>query len=215
MVSRYDEIARGVNAPIYEYYARKIKENTGVVKGVCLDVGSGGGYLGLALARITDLEFIFLDVSADALESAKLHVIEDGLQERAKTLLADVHCIPLADGSINLVISRGSIPFWQDPATALNEIYRVLTPGGMAYVGGGRGEPEMQALIKEEMARLGIEWPEMPGHAGTSGEGSPGHPPQRDYPAILKQTAITTYKATRGDDGMWIHLWKQKQSTKE
>lgn len=208
-ISRYDEIARGVNAPIYEYYARKIKKETAVVEGVCLDVGSSGGYLGLALARITDLEFIFLDVSADALESAKLHIIEDGLQERAKTLLADVHCIPLADGSVNLVISRGSIPFWQEPAKALSEIYRVLTPGGAAYVGGGRGASEMQALIRQEMARLGIEWPEMPGHTGGSGEGGSGHPPQRDYRAILKQTGIPACKATRGDDGMWIHLWKQ------
>jgi ubiquinone/menaquinone biosynthesis C-methylase UbiE len=45
-ISRYDEAARGMNAPMYAYYAQKIKEKTGITKGVCLDVGSGGGYLG-------------------------------------------------------------------------------------------------------------------------------------------------------------------------
>ncbi|MEN6330721.1 MAG: class I SAM-dependent methyltransferase [Smithella sp.] len=106
---KYDELARSINAPIYEYYARKIKDDTAIVKGVCLDVGSGGGYLGFALARITELDFIFLDISKDALEMAKSHITEDGLHYRAKTMPADVHSIPLADQSVNLVGSSGFV----------------------------------------------------------------------------------------------------------
>ncbi len=205
-VAHYDEIARDVNGPIYAYYAQKIKEKTGIAKGVCLDVGSGGGYLGLALAKITGLDLIFLDISAEALEKAKAHIIEDGLQKRAKTLLADVHAIPLADGSVNLVISRGSTPFWKDPATALKEIYRVLAAGGMACVGGGRGTPEIQTLIKEKMDKLGIEWPQGP--CKSTGNGGSCHLPERDYGPILKSAGIPSYEARRGDDGMWIQMWK-------
>ncbi len=214
-VSNYDEIAQTVNVPIYGYYAQKIKEKTGIVEGVCLDVGANGGYLGLALAKITNLDFIFLDISVEALERAKAHIAEGGLDERAKTLLADVHRIPLADGSVNLVISRGSIPFWEDPALALKEIYRVLAPGGMAYVGGGRGAPEMQTFIKEEMTRLGITWAGGPRLDGNSGKNGPGLLPERDYDPILKSTGIPTYEAKRGDDGMWIQLWKQDRPGKE
>jgi ubiquinone/menaquinone biosynthesis C-methylase UbiE len=202
-VSRYDENARGVDAPMYDYYARKIKEKTGVTKGVCLDVGSGGGYMGLSLAKITDLDFIFLDISADALEKAKLHIVEDGMQKRAKTLLADVHSIPLADGSVNLVISRGSIPFWKDPAVALKEIYRVLAPGGMAYVGGGRGTPEIRAQIESKRKELGMKSPDRP-----KMDKGPGNVPSRDYDEILKNTGITKSSLNKGDDGMWIQLWK-------
>lgn len=209
-VSRYDEAARGVNAPMYAYYAQKIKEKTDITKGVCLDVGSGGGYLGLALAKITDLDFIFLDISADALEKAKLHIVEDGLQERAKTLLADVHSIPLPDGSVNLVISRGSIPFWQDPTKALKEIYRILAPGGKAYIGGGRGTPEIQAQIAAKRKELGMEpWDrsKQKGDKGPAGKG-PGRMAQRNYEEILKATGITSYAIDKGDDGMWIQMWK-------
>jgi SAM-dependent methyltransferase len=207
-VSRYDENARGISAPMYDYYAQKIKEKTGITKGVCLDVGSGGGYLGLALAKITDLDFTFLDISADALEKAKLQIIEDGLQKRAKTLLADVHSIPLPDGSVNLVISRGSIPFWKDPATALKEIYRVLAPGGKAYVGGGRGTPAIQAQIAAKRKELGIESQDrtMPDKGRT--DKGPGKIPQRNYDEILKDTGITKYSINKGDDGMWIQMWK-------
>jgi ubiquinone/menaquinone biosynthesis C-methylase UbiE len=202
-VSRYDENARGVDAPMYAYYAEKIKEKTGIARGICLDVGSGGGYLGLALAKITDLDFIFLDISAAALEKAKLHIVEDGLQKRAKTLLADVHSIPLADGSVNLVISRGSIPFWKDPAKALNEIYRVLAPGGKAYIGGGRGTPEIRAQIEAKKKELGMESPDRP-----KADKGPRNIPSRDYDEILKSAGITKCSMNRGDDGMWIQMWK-------
>ena len=87
----------------------------------------------------------------------KKHIVEDGLQKRARTIVADVHKIPLPDGSINLVISRGSIPFWKDPAVALKEIYRVLAPGGRVYVGGGRGTPEMQARMQAKLKEMGKE----------------------------------------------------------
>ena len=196
-VSQYDEIARGVNAPMYDYYAQKIKEKTGITKGICLDAGSNGGYLGLSLARITDLDFIFLDVSKEGLDRAKAHIAGNGLQRRAHTLRADVHRIPLADESVNLVISRGSIPFWEDPARALKEIYRVIVKSGMAYVGGGKGTPEIQALAKDKMAALGIEWPQ-----------GPNRLPQRNYDPILRSAGIPTYVAARGDDGMWIQMWK-------
>lgn len=206
--ARYDEIARSINAPIYEYYARKIKDDTAVVRGVCLDVGSGGGYLGFALARITELNFIFLDISQEALELAEAHIAEDGLQHRAKTLLADVHSIPLVDESVNLVISRGSMPFWEDHAAAFREAYRILSPGGMAYIGTGRGSPEIYADIKEKMNLLGIEWPERPWSNDMQGKDKARCHFHKDYSAILKATGIPAYNVARGDDGMWIRLWK-------
>jgi SAM-dependent methyltransferase len=206
--SRYDEAARGINAPMYAYYAEQIKKRTGITKGTCLDVGSGGGYMGLALAKITDLDFIFLDISANALEKAKLHIVEDGLQKRAKTLLADVHSIPLPDGSINLVISRGSIPFWKDPAKALREIYRVLVPGGKAYVGGGRGTPEIRVQIEAKRKELGMEPQFGPKPGKDSKDRGPGKIPQRNYEEILKEAGVTKYSINRGDDGMWIQMQK-------
>lgn len=206
--ARYDEIARSINTPIYEYYARKIKDDTAFLKGVCLDVGSGGGYLGFALARITELNFIFLDISQEALDLAEAHIAEDGLQHRAKTLLADVHSIPLADESVNLVISRGSMPFWEDHAAAFREAYRILAPGGMACMGTGRGSPKIYTDIKEKMRRLGIKWPERPWSNDIQGEDKARGHFHKDYDAILKRTGIPSYHVARRDDGMWIRLWK-------
>ena len=45
--------------------------------------------------------------------------------------------MPLEDGSVNFLVSRGSIPFWEDHVAAFREIFRVLSPGGAALVGCG------------------------------------------------------------------------------
>lgn len=203
--SRYDERARGLNAPLYAYYAQKIKATTGLTSGVCLDAGCGGGYLGLALARITHLSFIFVDISSTVIERADMHIVEDGVQGRARTLIADVHRIPLADSSVDLVISRGSIPFWKDPEIALKEFYRVLVPGGKAFVGGGRGTPLIQAQIAAAMKARGID----PSTDGEGRGGSPHRMVKRDYNDILQKSGIPHFSVTKGDDGMWIQMWKQ------
>lgn len=207
-VTKYDEMARGVHAPMYDYYAEQIKEKTGITKGVCMDAGCGGGYLGLALARITDLKFIFLDISSEMLDKATRHIIEDGLEYRAKTLHADVHGIPLENGSIDLVISRGSIPFWKFPGKALKEIYRVLAPEGKAYVGGGRGTPEMLERMEAEIKKMGKTIPNEWKTRGPHHPGSRQRMRPRNYNAILKRTGIKNYLATIGEDGRWIQMWK-------
>ena len=207
-VTRYDETARGLNAPIYAYYAQQIKEKTTISKGLCVDAGSGGGYLGLELAKISDLDFIFLDISPQALEKAKDHIAEDGLQQRAKTLLADVHSIPLEDGSVDLVISRGSLPFWKDPVKAFKEIDRILAPGGQAYVGGGRGTPEIREQIAAHRAALGQTRPDR--KLGKDGvpSGAPSRMMNRDFNEIMKQTGIARFSVNKGDDGLWVRIWK-------
>lgn len=207
-VARYDETARGLNAPIYAYYAQQIKEKTTITKGLCVDAGSGGGYLGLELAKISDLDFIFLDISPQALEKAKHHIAEDGLQQRARTLLADVHNIPLEDGSVDLVISRGSLPFWKDPVKAFKEIERILAPGGQAYVGGGRGTPEIREQIAAHRAALGQARPDS--KLGKNGvpSGAPSRMMDRDFNEIMKQTGIARFSVNKGDDGLWIRIWK-------
>ncbi len=117
-------------------HAEKIKALTGMKKGILLDVGCGGAYLDIALAEITDLDFILLDISPRAIAAASQNIGEHYLDKRARTLLADVHNIPLADNSVNFVVSTASIGFWKNPQKGLEEIYRVLALGGRAYISG-------------------------------------------------------------------------------
>ncbi len=201
-VMNYDRRALSMDSPMYAYYANKIKEKTGITRGICVDAGSGGGYLGMALAGITDLDLIFLDLSEKMLERAEQNIKNAGLQGRAKTLHADVHNIPLANESVDLVISRGSIPFWNDPLTALGEMYRILIPGGKVYVGTGRGTPEVRKQVeakRKDMGEKPHEWNKNPRRRNGM---------NCDYDRIQDRINISNFALDRGEDGSWIQMWK-------
>jgi ubiquinone/menaquinone biosynthesis C-methylase UbiE len=200
-VSMYNSIALGINAPIYAYYAGRILEKTGIEKGTCLDVGCGGGYLGLALARITGLDFIFIDKSPEMLGYAEENITSNGLKLRAVTLLGQVQAIPLSDASVDLVISRGSVPFWDELTTAFREINRILKPGGSAYIGGGLGDPKTRDAIRERMEKEYPEW-----------QGRQQKPPRHDnrhYSDAIEAAGINSFTVIRNDEGMWIELRKE------
>lgn len=197
----YDRIAREVFAPVYPVIAEQIRARTGIIQGVCLDIGTGGGYLGIALAGITDLEFYLMDKSPEMLEIAYTNVVVSGFQERARTIQGDVHRIPRDDASVNLVISRGSLFFWEDKARAFAEIYRVLTPGGKAYIGGGMGTAELFEKIKEQMGRRRHEFSLDP-----QGERFADH--REAYRLALAEAGIENYSMNRNGGGSWIQIWK-------
>lgn len=200
----YDSTARGANAALYAYYAEKILEATGISRGLCLDAGAGGGYLGLALSRITELDFLFLDGSPDFLEKARSNIADQGLSSRARTMLSDVHEIPLTEGSVDLVISRGSIPFWSDPVRALREFHRILAPGGQTFVGVGRGPARLgPGPASGAVPGRGGAWDPRSGFLLAA----PGRVPHRDYREILERSGLPGV-LHEGDDGRWIQIRK-------
>ena len=127
---QFDTIARTVFAPVYPLIAKQIMHHTGITSGTCLEIGCGPGYLGAALAGKTDLYLLFLDQSAAMLELCERTIDENDLRGRAGLLPGDVGSLALPDGSVDLIISRGSIFFWEDLPRAFGEIHRVLKPGG-------------------------------------------------------------------------------------
>ena len=74
------------------------------------------------------------DISDDMLRISRQNAKEYGLVERVEYQKGDVLNIPFADGYFDAVISNDSFHEWAHPLEALNEIYRVLKPGGKYYV---------------------------------------------------------------------------------
>lgn len=153
-----DRIAKTIFAPIYPVIAQQIIERCGISRGRCLDIGSGPGSLGIALAQASDLEVTLLDSSPEMIAIAEGNVRETGLSARVALLSGDVHDIPLPDRSVDLAVSRGSLFFWEDLLRAFSEIHRVLAPGGKTYVGGGFGTAELRDAVAATMERANPEW---------------------------------------------------------
>ncbi len=133
----FSEIATTRFQPVYPAMARQLVQDSGLTRGVCVDVGGGAGWLAQAIARVSDLTVYVLDIDPTAVALGTLLAREAGLADRVRPVQGDATDMPFRDGFADLVVSRGSIFFWEDQLAGVLEVYRILAPGGVAYLGGG------------------------------------------------------------------------------
>jgi ubiquinone/menaquinone biosynthesis C-methylase UbiE len=195
----FNEIARNIFAPVYPVIARQAIECCGFDRGFCIDAGCGPGHLALALASISGFTIDALDMSQDMLACAKKNIQNAGMSERIHPVHGDVHALSYDDCSVDLVISRGSVFFWEAPDRAFAEIYRVLKPGGRTFIGGGFGTPELKAAITAKMNDPSF---------GEKVRGNLGHEKQRELRICMKDARIRDYEIRRDASGFWIVMRK-------
>jgi ubiquinone/menaquinone biosynthesis C-methylase UbiE len=97
-----------------------------------LDVGCGSGWLVRRLAaRVPNCRVVGIDVSDEMIRRAQvagagvpnIHFVQGSAEQ-----------IPAGPDSFTKVLSVESAYYWHDPARALGEIFRVLGPGGSAWI---------------------------------------------------------------------------------
>ncbi|MGI5836857.1 MAG: class I SAM-dependent methyltransferase [Chloroflexota bacterium] len=129
----YDFLSATFLGDLYDRIAREIL--VACSKGDLLDVGCGPGHLACRLAMAgPDLRITGIDISPAMIELAARHAEEAGLGERLRFQLGDVESLPFPDEQFDLVVSTLSLHHWQHPSKGLQEIFRVLKPGGQARI---------------------------------------------------------------------------------
>ncbi|MCK4354367.1 MAG: class I SAM-dependent methyltransferase [Dehalococcoidia bacterium] len=107
----------------------------GIRGGNALEIGPGPGYLGLEwLKHIAGTTLMGVDISRDMVDLARRNAAQYGLTPRAKYVLADACHMPFEDKRFDCVFSSASLHEWLDPRPVLNEVARVLRPGGSYYI---------------------------------------------------------------------------------
>jgi ubiquinone/menaquinone biosynthesis C-methylase UbiE len=125
----YDEMMRRMRDRGWMETGLIIKE--GITSGLALEVGPGPGYLGLEwLKKTTGTRLNGLDISEDMLALARKNTAEYGLSNRVEYIAGDARKMPFEDRHFDAVFTNGSLHEWAHPEEILNEIYRVLKPGG-------------------------------------------------------------------------------------
>ncbi|NLJ71403.1 MAG: class I SAM-dependent methyltransferase [Syntrophomonadaceae bacterium] len=193
----FDRLVREVFAPIYPIIAAQVMEEVGFNEGLCLDIGTGSGYLGLNIAKISDFKVVAMDNNSDSIEVLKENISQWGLDSQVKSLLGDVHDIPLATNTVQLAVSRGSMFFWDEAIVAFNEIYRVLSPKGVGFIGGGFGNLETKAAVDQEMLKRNPKWLEKLNNRIGSKE------PEK-WRDIVSKTNIMNFNIIHNPVEMWI-----------
>lgn len=196
----FDHIARNIFYPIYSVIADQILEGVTVnTTGHCLDVGCGSGYLGLEIAKKTNMTLCCYDLNPEALAIANQNIKEENLQNQAHTCLGNAEDIPYPDNTFDLVISRGSLFFWENKVKAIDEINRVLKSGGWAYLGGGFGNDKLKQMIDKKMLQIDDQWLMKAAKRKGSSE---------NYKNLMDQTQVNTYQILEGETGLWIVFQK-------
>ena len=126
---------------------------------VVLDLGSGGGFdIFIAAKKVgANGRAIGVDMTPDMLSKARAGIAKftqkTGL-ENVEFRLGEIEHLPVADNSIDVVISNCVINLSPDKQQVWNEIARVLKPGGKACVSDLAMTKELPAEVKNSISAL-------------------------------------------------------------
>ncbi len=97
-----------------------------------LDVGCGSGWLVRKLAKLArDGRVVGMDLSDEMIRLARRQSQDF---DNVLFVAADVAEIPWEANFFHHLISVESAYYWPDPAAGVNELFRVLRPGGQAWI---------------------------------------------------------------------------------
>jgi ubiquinone/menaquinone biosynthesis C-methylase UbiE len=90
------------------------------------------GYLSIALAKLGPFKITGLDISESFVKMASQYAKREGVV--ARFIHGSASDIPLEDGLFDLIVCRAAFKNFSEPLKALNEMHRVLKPGGRAII---------------------------------------------------------------------------------
>jgi ubiquinone/menaquinone biosynthesis C-methylase UbiE len=100
--------------------------------GDVLEVAPGPGYVAIEMAKGAKYRVTGLDVSRTMVELAHRNAAEAGVEVDFRQ--GNASAMPFADESFDLLACSAAFKNFSEPHRALEEVYRVLRPGGTALV---------------------------------------------------------------------------------
>jgi ubiquinone/menaquinone biosynthesis C-methylase UbiE len=100
--------------------------------GSVLEVATGPGYLSIELARLGSFHIAGVDLSPDMVRIARENAMRAGVA--AEFVQGNSSSLPFPAASFDFLVCRAAFKNFAQPVRALQEMHRVLRPGGRALV---------------------------------------------------------------------------------
>lgn len=136
--------------PVARFFLASVPLRAG---GRVLDVACGTGIVArLAAPRVAPSgRVVGLDLNDGMLEVARAHDPKDGVPIEWKQ--GNAAALPFEDATFDVVLCQQGLQFFPDKARALQEIYRVLVPGGTAAFNVWGKASRYNAVLAEALTR--------------------------------------------------------------
>jgi ubiquinone/menaquinone biosynthesis C-methylase UbiE len=115
----------------YRELAERIKKMLPGKKTI-LEVAPGPGFLSVELAKESSYQVTGMDISETFVQIAGEKAKE--AKAPVKFLVGNVAKMPLAENQFDLVVCRAAFKNFAQPDRAVDEMFRVLKPGGKAFI---------------------------------------------------------------------------------
>lgn len=137
VASKYDLMNDLMSFGIHRLWKRTAIDLSGVRAGQSvLDLAGGTGDLAAKFSKIVGVNgrVVLADINADMLAVGRDRLIDDGIIDGVEFIQANAENLPFADHSFDCVTIAFGLRNVTDKDAALQEMYRVLKPGGRALV---------------------------------------------------------------------------------
>jgi ubiquinone/menaquinone biosynthesis C-methylase UbiE len=97
-----------------------------------LEIAPGPGFFAIELSRLGDFHITGLDISKTFIDIASKNAVKAGAQVEFR--LGNASAIPFPAGSFDFIYCSAAFKNFSEPVKALDEMHRVLRPGGTATI---------------------------------------------------------------------------------
>jgi ubiquinone/menaquinone biosynthesis C-methylase UbiE len=132
-VARWYARQRGSASQLAEYRQQAVQLTEDLPDGAeVLEVAPGPGYLAVEIARLGRVRVTGLDISRTFVQLASEYADRAGVRVEFRQGSADA--LPFAADSFDRVVCQAAFKNFVRPVQALDEMHRVLRPGGVAVI---------------------------------------------------------------------------------
>lgn len=181
--------------------AKHIKDGDAV-----LEIACGAGYLAIEIAKFGKCKVTGIDISEDLVEIAKKNAKKSGIE--VAFLQANASRLPFHANAFNFIVCVLSFKNFKEPVLALEEMYRVLKPGGTVLIIDLNRKSSLQATKKvaEDMGMKGLQ-----AYIAGAIQRSISYS-REEFDNFISQTRFKAYEIKQGDRGFSIYLRKKRNT---
>ncbi len=147
MTARWYARQRGTPNQIATVHRQAAELTGALLSGDVLEVAPGPGYLAIEIARLGRFRVTGLDISRTMIEISQENAAANGVTVDFRR--GDATAMPFADDSFDLIVCQAAFKNFRQPLSALDEMHRVLGPGGLAVIQDLRKEASSADIDRE------------------------------------------------------------------